>query len=499
MTPVEKTLRDIGPARTGRLVTALTESLQSSPQAVRQRLSRAGHPVQRHPAILPKGEAFLYLTSQYNSELYWDNLLRDLREADSIFACAIDGLASRGGIVPVDEFHVVSGAPINLKKQVPSVVVAKRLIELGVLKEQPIGDLGPCYIAKSEGIMSRLTLQMFRARRLVEGVALDGLRTWMRINGVGSPDKMAIRGDDHPLMVGQFKWDLTGPCYLFPLRRQDSLHGFVVADVFWENRMDAFHIRYFLRKVQTYQHTSHSGPIFPILMAKGFTNEAMREGRKVGLMLTTPGNLFGKHVAEALDELLQTLQVATKNAAVNEDRLYELLGRLSEIEGRAGNVRGILFELMTAYVASQEFGGTIKMGVLHTHSENGKSADLDVVCIAPPNAVHVIECKGKGPGVTVSLTEVEGWLDKLSVMQDYVASQGDLRERKRNYAFWTTGRLEADARAKLEQEKERRTKNPISWREGNDVREIVASLKLKAIGDALNEHFLRHPLSSTAA
>jgi len=377
--------------------------------------------------------------------------------------------------------------------------VAKKLIELGVMKEQSIGDLGRCYVANSEGGMSPLTLQMFRARRVVEDVMLDGLRMWMRRNGVGSSDKIAIRGEDHPLMVGQFKWDLTGPCYLLPLRRQNTLHGFVVADVFWEYQMDAFHIRYFLRKVQIYQHTSNSGLLFPVLMARGFTNDAFREGRKVGLMLTTPRNLFGTHVAEALDELLQTLQVATKKAAVNEESLYKLLGSLSDIRGRTGNLPGILFELMTAYIASQEFGGTIKMGVLHTHSTNGKSADLDVVCVTPPNAVHLIECKGKGPGGTVSIKEVEKWIDKLSVMQDYVASQGELRERERNYAFWTTGKFDADALAKLNQEKEKRTKNPISWRDGKDMRKTVTRLKLKTIGDALNEHFLRHPLSSTGA
>ena len=499
MTPVEKILRDIGPARTGRLVTALTQSLNSSPQAARQRLSRTDVPILRHSEILPKREAFFYLTDQHNSERYWENLLRDLREANTIYACAIDGLDARGGIVPVDEFHVVSGAPINLKKQVPSVVVAKTLIELGVMEEKSIGDLGRCYVAKYGGATSSLTLQMFRSRRLVEGVMLDGLRMWMRRNGVGSSDKIAIRGEDHRLLVGQFKWDLTGPSYLFPLRRKGILHGFVVADVFWEYQMNAFHIRYFLRKVQTYQQTSNSGLLFPVLMATGFTSDAIREGRKAGLMLTTPQNLFGMHVAEALDELLQTLLVATTNATVNEDSLYDLLGRLSEIDGRAGNMRGILFELMTAYIASQEFGGTIRMGVLHTNSANGKSADLDVVCVTTPNAVHLIECKGKGPGATVSLKEVENWLGKLPIMQNYVASQDELRERKRNYAFWTTGKFDADALAKLDQEKEKRIRHPISWRDGKDMRETVTNLKLRTIGKALDEHFLRHPLSSTAA
>ena len=478
------------------MVTALAQSLNSSPQAARQRLSRADFPIQRHSGILPKREAFFYLAGQHDGERYWQNLLRDLREANAIYACAIDGLAARGGVVPVDEFHVVSGAPVNLRKQVPSVVVAKRLIELGVMEEKSIGDLGSCYVANSGPVMSPLTPQMFRSRRLVEGVMLDGLRMWMRRNGVGSSDKIAIRGEDHRLMVGQFKWDLTGPCYLFPLRRQNTLHGFVVADVFWEYQMSTFHIRYFLRKVQTYQQTSNSGLLFPVLMARGFTNDAFREGRKAGLMLTTPQNLFGIHVAEALDELLQTLQVATTNATVNEERLYDLLGRLSEIDGRARNMRGILFELIAAYIASQEFGGAIKMGVLHTHSANGKSADLDVVCVTPPNTVHLIECKGKGPGATVSLKEVENWLGKLPIMQDYVASQEELRERNRNYAFWTTGQFEADARAKLDQEKENRIKHPISWRDGKDMRETVTSLRLKTIGDALNEHFLRHPLSN---
>ena len=151
---------------------------------------------------------------------------------------------------------------------------------------------------------------------------------------------------------------------------------------------------------------------------------------------------------------------------------------------------------MTAYIASQEFGGTTKVGVSHTDTANGKSADLDVVCITASNTVHLIECKGKGPGRTVSLKEVEKWLGKLSIMQDYVANQGDLRERSQNYAFWTTGKFDDDALAKLNQEKKKRTRRPISWKDGKDIRETAARLRLKTIGNALDEHFLKHPLSN---
>ncbi len=221
----------------------------------------------------------------------------------------------------------------------------------------------------------------------------------------------------------------------------------------------------------------------------------MTEGHRVGLMLTTPKNLFGRHVADALTDLMRTLENAAAVAAVDDDRLYKLLGDLSGIEGRAGNMRGIMFELIAAYIAKRDPGGSIDLGVLHTHRQNGKKADLDVICVTDQNTVHVIECKGKRPGGTVSLGEVNDWLGKLPIMQDYVASREHLRERNQTYEFWTTGAFEVDALAKLELEQANRTKRPIAWKDGEAVRKIAVKLKLKTIGDALDQHFIKHPLA----
>ena len=500
MNPIEKALTETGPARTGRLVKTLTQSLNMSPEAARQRLSRARTPVERYPGhLLPKRENFFYLRSQRNSELYWENLLRDLRETGSVYACAIDGLAARGGIVPLDEFAVVSGAPIALKKQIPSEGVAKKLVDLGVMEENEVRGLGPCFVANPNAVVQPLKIDHKRARRLTEGVMLDGLRQWVRKNGIGSYDKITIRGEGQPLKVGQFKWDLTGPSYLLPVRRANTRNGFVVADAFTGIRLDVFNIKYFIRKVQIYQETSNSGPLFPILIADSFTGDAMKEGRKVGLMLTTPKNLFGRAVAYALADLMQTLENAAAIAAVDPDRLYELLNRLSEIEGRAGNMRGIMFELIAAHVAKCEIGGSIDVGIAHIHRENGKKADIDVVCVTDRNTIHMIECKGKSPGGTVSLEEVEDWLRKLPIMRDYVASREHLRERAQTYAFWTTGRFETDALDKLKSEQAGRTRRPIAWKDGEAVRKSAAELGLKAIGDALDQHFMRHPLARPAA
>ena len=498
--PIESLLSELGPSRTGRLVAALTDSLDISTQAARQRLSRARTPIERYPGqILPKREAFFYLRCQRNSELYWENLMRDLRETGAVYACAIDGLRARGGVVPVDEFAVVSGAPIALKKQVPSHGVAERLVDLGVIHEYDYGPLGRCFVADSAAVVQPLKPSQIIARRQTECVMLDGLREWLRKNGIGSFERISIRGEGHPLKVGQFKWDLTGPSYLLSVRRSSKvggiMNGFVVADVFAGDRLNKFDIRYFVRKVQVYQQTSNSGSLFPILMAQSFTGEAMSEGHRAGLMLTTPQNLFGQAVANALADLIATLGNAAAIAAVDPDRLCRLLDQLSEIEGRASNVRGILFELIAAHIAKREYGGSIDIGKLHSHRQSGKTVELDVVCVTDRASVHLIECKGKNPGGIVSKEDVSEWIRKLPVMQDYVASREHLRERNQTFEFWTTGTIASGAAEVLKEERARRTKRPIAWKDGRQVRRMAAELKLKSIGDALDQHFLKHPLA----
>ena len=346
--PIERLLSELGPSRTGRLVTALTDSLRITSQAARQRLSRARTPIERYPSqLLPKREGFFYLRCQRNSELYWDNLMRDLRETGAVYACAIDGLRARGGVVPVDEFAIVSGAPIALKKQVTSHGVARKLVDLGVMEEFDFRSLGRCFVANPDAVVQPLAINQIIARRQTESVMLDGLREWLRMNGIGSFDRISTRGEGRPLKVGQFKWDLTGPSYLHSVTRSRKKggirNGFVVADVFAGDRLNKFDIRYFVRKVQVYHQTSNSGALFPILMAQRFTGKAITEGHQAGLMLTTPRWLFGQVVASALRDLIATLGNAAAIAAVDPDRLCRLLDQLSEIEGRAGNVRGILF------------------------------------------------------------------------------------------------------------------------------------------------------------
>ena len=490
-------LKRVGPSRTGILAEILMESLSISPEAARQRLSRARTPIERFPrGLLPRNEDFLYLTHQRGSERYWNNLLRDLRDRRSVYACSIDALAARGGIVPVREFAVVSGAPVALQKHISVAQAEKTLLLLGVIQEKKLGGLGDCFVANADALVQPLPEATIKARRLAEGVILDGLSEWVRVHGIGSYYKVNIRGDIKSRKVGAFHWDLTAPSYLRPVRRASPRNGFVVADVFAATTLDVPHIQYFIRKVRIHEKSSNGGALLPILVAGEFTRHAITAGHSAGLMLATPRSLFGRTVADALSDLLQLLHNVTTTVAGNGETLYALLGKLSEIEGRSGNMRGILFELIVANIAKHKFGGQIDLNVTHTHRGTGQQAEFDVVCMSHSEAIQFIECRGKQPGGVVSLAEVTSWLRKLPSMRDYVASHQHLRDRAQAYALWTTGTFAADALDKLRAEKARRTLRPISWSDGTAVRELAAKMKLRSIRLALDQHYLKHPLAS---
>lgn len=152
-------------------------------------------------------------------------------------------------------------------------------------------------------------------------------------------------------------------------------------------------------------------------------------------------------------------------------------------------MRGLMFELLVAFLATRIFGGKTDLRVLHTHRRSGKKVEIDVFCAGISSAVYTIECKGKILGGTVSLREVEEWLGKLPIIGDYVASRPSLRECGQTHAFWTTGSFEPDALEKLKYEQQRRTKRPIEWKDGKAVRAIASRLKLKSMSNALRVHF----------
>ena len=493
MNEIEGLLKRHGPMRGSVVAERLRERVNISSEAARKRISRIKPPVRRFPVqLFPKGESFLYLEEQRSSERFWTLLHAALRDANSIYGYAIDGLLARGGVVPATEFAVISGAPGAMKKQVSHERVLETLCAAGAVERGNLED-GNEYVSVARYELGNADFKHARSSRLAEGVLLDGVREWVRKLGVGSYNAVRIRGDSSERGVGPFKWDLTAPSYLAPMKRGEGKPGFVVADVFVDRILDEFEIRYFKRKSQLVN-ASIRTRVLPILVADGFTRKALQDGKSAGVMMATTGNLFGERVAEGLRELVRTLNNAAAVAATDPARLARLVKDLSGIEGAALNLRGILFELIVAYLARQE-ATSVDVGVRARDAKTGKRAEIDVFSVKSKAACVCIECKGKGPGGEVTVEEVEGWLRRIPIFRAHLVQQERFSEARQSFEMWTTGKFSTEALSKLEEEKARRTKWPIDWKDGRAVLEVARGAKEKAIGLALENHFLKHPLS----
>ena len=121
---------------------------------------------------------------------------------------------------------------------------------------------------------------------------------------------------------------------------------------------------------------------------------------------------------------------------------------------------------------------------------------IAVLKIKSKAACTCIECKGKGPGGEVTVAEVEAWLARTPTFRAHLSQQQGLREAEMSFELWTTGQFTRDALVRLKVERSQRTKSPIKWNDGHAVSEIAKRAKEKAIRVTLDNHFLKHPLSS---
>ncbi len=488
--------------RSSRLVDELVKMESVSVDAAKKRVSRARTPIHKLSRLLPKNEAFLYHQDDYQddwqSERFWGGLIRDLRETRSIYGLALYGLIARGGRAHRASFDVICGSPQAQKKQIPLARVLQTLTDVGLVKRTEVDEMGEC-VSLTDNYFSVPEMSAFRARTIAENFLMDSLREWARKLGLASYNAVAIRNRDSAPEFATFHWDLRGPSYLLPfvsIVKDASIPGFFVADVFCDSTLDVPHIQYLLRKVYLLKAMPRIRPFLPVLLADGYTREALREGRRAGVLMATTENLFGKTVAYALTALIDVLTRAAEVAVGAPERIAELLGDLGAIEGAAGNLRGALFEMIVGHLVREgESYSSIDIGKIVHDPKTGKLAEIDVLGVSR-RVCWVYECKGYQPGHRVSADEIENWLERVARILRYCRDQERFRGHKFGFEFWTTGQFEEDALQLLEKEKRQRVRTTLGWRDGQQVKEYARELDNQSILKTLNEHYFRHPVAN---
>ena len=486
MDSIVNALNFLGPCRSSKLAEYLKKKEGISDIAARQRISRC-RLVMRFPILLlPNKEKFVYLKKQRKSKDFLLKLHKALKETNSVYGMAIDSLSIKGGIVKTSEFSVISGAPIALKKQVTTDIVAKNLEKAGIIQKLKDSEIN--YYSLKPPFETKSIVQ-YQSLFIAEHILLNGVKEWARKLGLVSYNKVKIRGDKETRKVGQFAWDLTGPSYLLPLKTPSSNKpGFLVIDVFGKGVLKEDHIKYFVRKVQLLQASIKNIKLLPILVAEAFDSSALKYGRGKGVILASIKNLFGLQVAEGISTLIETLNNSEAIAIKDPKKLVKVLKNLSQMEGAVGNLRGTFFELISVYLAKKG-AESIDHAVKIIDPKTGKPTDIDVFRVIHKTEVMCIECKGKGPGGVVEIDEVDKWLKLLPAFKDYITKQDRFKQSKISFELWSTGIFSDEAIKKLKTEKKKRVKSSIGWKDGTEILSMARSMKEQGIVRALNEHY----------
>jgi len=486
-------LRQQGPMRGSKLV-ELMQAEGLSGEAARQRLSRAKPPVYKFPLrLLPKNEGFYYLEDQRNRDPFWESFLLAMRETGSTYALALDGLQARGGTVAYDQFAVISGAPAKpMKKQLNADHVRDTLLKASFIQEHCDAD-NARYLSLKAGRSCGIP------RLNAELILLDAVREWARKLGFASYNAIAIRGEEALRPIGPFMFDLAGPSWFAPVQQAGGKPGFIVADVFADGTLTEHHIKYFIRKVSMLRAMKAGFCVMPFLVADSFTGSALTAGHASGISLATPTTMFGRRTGAAIVSLVETMKnIAAYASSESPDRIKGLIVELSEIEGRALNLRGVLFELMCGYLARRD-AVSIDMGVTARHPKTGQKVDIDVFKITHQmTSLTCIECKGKEAGGQLDEEDVRTWLHKVAVMRAWLSTHANYREAQHRFELWTSGTFTNEARALLKDEQAKRLKAPIDWKDGEAVLGLAAAGKEKSMVDAFRQHFMRHPFADVA-
>ena len=360
------------------LAAALT-SRGITAEAARQRVSRSREPIRRLRRIrFPHNERFVFLEKHDKTPEFFQAFLAAGQKTGSAHGHCLQVLMARGGLCPESLFKVLTGCPLVPGKHLSAERIQRDLLDLGAISTMSMsGNIGPC-IELNESLQPSIGLEVMRANLVAEGVALGALREWLKRLNLVSFDKARIRGES-PEFAG-FRFDLVGPSYVRPLASStnDGVQpGFVVADIHLGTEFGLPALGYFFRKTRILRSAGHTRPFISLLMCDQFAGDAWKAGRSDGIILATPSAIFGKDIAMALRDLVGVL-VNAASAVVNDpDTVYELFSRLSAIEGAAGNLRGPLFELITAHLVAAHSGGHVDIGKVVTSSKLGRIAEID--------------------------------------------------------------------------------------------------------------------------
>ncbi|WP_010252928.1 NERD domain-containing protein [Treponema primitia] len=451
-----------------------------SDEAARQAISRLKGEIYRLTEIkFPKRETFLYLKSQYKSDIFYYNLSSAIEETSSIHKCIISGLRNFGGCLPIEKLKVLSGCPQARKKKKTFDQTLHELEAVNLV----YNNEEFYYLNDS----LKINNELYNDNKLIlylNDFIKESLALWLRKNSLVSYEAVSFYGD-----FSSYIWDITAPSYLLPfikIKADATKPGFIVADIIPQSDIGNTDIDYFIRKVESCFLEKNTRPFIPIILGYSFEHETLKFLKSKNILVSTIYNFFGEEIEKILKNIEKTLKATAINDVNSIENINTILTAVSKIEGETNNLRGHFFELIAGHVVSNIYAGIPRLNQKIAHE--GKKAEIDILIITSKEII-IYECKGYINSRLVSNTDIEKWKNKISIIYNYFKSKDEHSNKKVVFNYWTTSDFSDDAKNNLMEFSNDLRKYVVRKMNGNEIFNYSKELNLENICGILKQYF----------
>lgn len=160
-------------------------------------------------------------------------------------------------------------------------------------------------------------------------------------------------------------------------------------------------------------------PCVPFILSKGFSPGAFAFLKAQGVMAWTTKNIYGKDLEKSVKAFFEASQKIQKNVELDFHLFEQALAGFEKFGGIFGNLKGQLFEMLTAYYFSRMGIEGMKLGhiVEDEEARPPQSYDIDIMGRLGAEAI-VVECKGLAENVALDPVEVRKHLLSAFLRQE---------------------------------------------------------------------------------
>ena len=481
MINVEAILRQNGPMLASEIKEILMNVLHITDSAARQQISRAKGNVERLKSFsFPKNEYFLFLKNQYKTELFYSNLTKALIKSKSATGNTISAFKCLSGKICEEKFKVIAGAKSGTKRKTYDAI-SKELKSIEMIREIS-GNDKKIILSSKNYEQNELSDEVVE---VIDEIFFANLQEWLKKNSLVSYKKVEHFGE-----FSDYYWDITAPTYLRPFitKTSESVKpGFIIIDYFPQTNVKADAVEYFISKVSSAAAKRNIRPFLPVFIALSYTQNAFNRLKENNILATTIANLLGKENEKLLYSIIDTLKDMNKKILKDDsiDSVNKILKEVVKLDGKFNNLKGSLFELLTANAMFKIYGGYVETNKKF-YENNLTLAEVDVMCVVGNSKILIIECKAYGALIDEKL--IDEWKDKISKTYDWLRKQRENCNKEIIFEYWTTSNFTEEALSLLRERKAMTKKYTIDWKYRIEILYFLREHNMSEQCKILNEY-----------